>query len=256
MFRLFGDRDGLSPHLREKWGYVRFHHLILATDDFIVFLDNSLDVDWKSSPGWDEAHRNQRRQLDEILNRAAQLEAGDWDRSDVERTLSLKRQIGEAIARGLGGNIAQAKQMLDTAEEYRDNAILDFKRSRAIRGQVKIKDEWESYYKRWTAIHYTIGIGAVILSTLVASKPTWIGSALGSGEWLGIFAWLAAVFTGLLTFLSPEKKASKYSRAWSSLNSEITRYNADESYTVNDVLEAYNKGQNVIFETSDTGRRR
>lgn len=242
------DRNELSPHLRETWGYIRAHHLILATPDFIVYLDKTLDVDWKSTPAWDTAHKDQRKQLDEVLNRAAELETGDWDRSDVDITLSLKRQIGEAIARGLNGNIPQARQMLDKAEAYRARVTNDFRRNKAIKDQVKIKDEWRGYYRRWIAIHYTVGIGALFLSTLVASKPTWMG--LGE-QWIGAFAWLAAVFTGLLTFLKPEKKAGKYSRAWSILNSQITLYNSDTEYTVSDVLKACNKGENIIFETSE-----
>lgn len=146
--------------------------------------------------------------------------------------------------------------MLDKADTYRAGAIRSFKRSRAIRDQVQIKNEWQNCYKRWTVVHYAIGVGAVVLSTLVASKPTWISSVPGTADhWISIFAWLAAVFTGLLTFLTPEKKASKYSRAWSTLNSEITRYNADDEYTINDVLEAYDKGESIIFET-ETGKRR
>ena len=47
-------------------------------------------------------------------------------------------------------------------------------------------------------MHYAIGIAALILSTLVASKPTWIGA---SGSGISLLAWLVAVFTGLLTFL-------------------------------------------------------
>lgn len=253
MFGRWINRSELSPHLRETWGYIRVHHLILATPDFIVFLDRALDVEWKSTPTWDTAHKDQRKQLDEVLNRAAELEAGEWDRSDNDTTLNLKRQIGEAIARGLNGSIPQARQMLDKAEAFRANANKTFRRNKAISDQVKIKNEWRGYYQRWIVVHYTIGIGALVLSTLVASKPVGIGV---SEQWVGVFAWLAAVFTGLLTFLTPEKKASKYSRAWSTLNSEITRYNADAEYTVNDVLEAYNKGENIIFETSETGRRR
>jgi hypothetical protein len=121
------NRIGLSPHLRKTWGYVHAHHLILATPDFIVFLDRALDVDWKSSAGWDEAHKEQRKQLDEVLNRAAELETGEWDRCDAETTLSLKRQIGEAIARGLSGSIPQARQMLDKSEAYRASAMRRFK---------------------------------------------------------------------------------------------------------------------------------
>ena len=70
---------------------------------------------------------------------------------------------------------------------------------------------------------------------------------------VSLLAWLVATFTGLLTFLTPDKKADKYIRAWSILNSEVTRYNSDE---VDDVLGACQKGERIIFETASDDRRK
>jgi len=99
-------------------------------------------------------------------------------------------------------------------------------------------------------VQYGIGIGAILLSTLVASKPVWLDE-----RHISFFAWLVAAFTGLLTFLTPDKKADKYIRAWSVLNSEITRYHTDHSHTVEDVLDACRYGENVIHETLPPERR-
>jgi len=40
------------------------------------------------------------------------------------------------------------------------------------------------------------------------------------------------------------------------LNSQITRYNADDTYTVNDVLEACERGENIIFQDGTTSAKR
>jgi hypothetical protein len=237
----------------EDRGEGRIRYLILATTGFVVFLDDDLEIDWKSTTAWDDTHAHHRDQLSEVLTRAAELESGEWDGSDEQKTINLRRQIGEAIARGLEGNFVQANLMLNKADAYRTLMLNAARRKQAISTQFQINDEWRSCYKRWIAVHYTVGIAALILSTLVASRPVWIGF---NENGISLLAWLVAVLTGLLTFLTPDKKADKYLRAWSSLNSAITRYNADESYTVNDVLDAYHKGENVIFQTSGNERRR
>jgi hypothetical protein len=247
--RLVGSKTELSPEMRELWGYITtVHYLILATPGFIVFLDEALEIDWKTTQDHDAKRANEREQRNMILTRAAELESGDWD-GDRQQTLNLKRQIAEAIARAFEGNFAQADQMLAKASSYR----ISMRRRQAINTQAQIKEEWRSSYRRWISLHYVIGILALVLSTLVASKPSWIGAG---DNGIGILSWLVAVFTGLLTFLTPGKKADKYLRAWSVLNTEITRYNADESYTVNDVLEACQRGENIIFEIPAIEKRR
>ncbi len=241
----------LSPYLRDIWGFVQFRYLILAKEGFIVFIDDDLEVDWKSTPDWDEARVEGRSNFNSILNRVATIESGDWDGHDNQKTLKFKRQVGEAVARGLDGNFEGAMEMLDKAEEYRKNTLAAMRRREAVRDQVNLKDAWRRYSTGWTTVHYTIGISAILLSTLVASKPVWLSEAQVS-----FVAWLVAAFTGLLTFLTPDKKADKYVRAWSVLNGEIARYNATESHTVEDVLDACRHGESIVYETSSQERKK
>jgi hypothetical protein len=243
----------LSPKMTELWGYLTIRFLVLATDRFIVFIDDQLEVDWKTTQDWDCEQLKERGKHSAILNRAAAIEAADWDSSDEQKTLSLRRQIGEAIARCLDHDYANAEQMLDQAQSYRTGVLSAMRRKQAIEEQVQIKNVWKNCYDRWTVVHYVIGMTALLFSTLVASKPALLGA---TDSVFSFFAWLAALFTGILTFLTPDKKAGKYGRAWSVLNSQITRYNADETYTVNDVLEAYNQGESVISESAAPGQRR
>jgi hypothetical protein len=244
-------RSELSPRLRDIWGFVRVRYLVLATEGYIVFIDDDLEVDWKSTTAWDEKHVEGRGNFNAILNRAASIESADWDGSDDKKTIKFKRQIGEAIARGLDGNFQSAMEMLDRTEEYRKGMLAAARRREAIKDQVSLRDSWRRCFRGWTAVHYAIGISAILLSTLVASKPIWLGE-----NQISFVAWLVAAFTALLTFLAPDKKADKYVRAWSALNSEVTRYNTDQGHTVEDVLEACRDGENIIHETSPREKRR
>ena len=246
-------RTELSPDLEQLWGFVSIRYLVHATLGYIVYLDHELDVDWKSTDDWDKLQKQERVKLNAILNRATEIESAEWDRSDEERTIKFRRQIGEGIARGLDGDFAQADKMLDKAEEYRINVQRAAQRKKAIADQVKIKDEWRDYYRRWTTTHYIIGVGALLSSTLVASHPTWVGF---NESGISFLAWLVAVFTGLLTFLTPGKRADRYRRAWSVINAQIIRYNADQTCTTNDVLDGYLKGENILSETEEPAARR
>jgi hypothetical protein len=242
----------LSPELEKLWGFIAPRHLVLATEGFIVWIDEELEIDWKSRPEWDAKNGDQLRVQSAILNRASALEAGEWDHSDEKRTLNLKRQIAEGIARYLSCEFVQAQQMLDKAEEYRAGILKTSRRTQAIEEQVEIKDSWKRNHKRWNWLHYGAGCAALLFSTLVAAQPAALGMTDSSRS---LFAWLAAFMTALLTFLTPDKKADKFLRAWSILNSEITIYKYDESHTVNDVLEAYHRGESIIFENATTPQR-
>ncbi|MEX2036015.1 MAG: hypothetical protein WEA28_12560 [Xanthobacteraceae bacterium] len=240
-------RPNLSPHLEKVWGFVPINHLILATTDFVVFIDDALAVDWKTSPDWDRENPKEREKYSAILNRARALESDDWDDSDEQQTLNLRLRIGEAIARCFEGDYKNAEQMLDKAEAYR----VSTRRKQAIQDHVKIRDDWRKYYRLWSVVHYAIGLAAVLCSTLVAARPTLLGF---TENVVTLFAWLVAALTGILTLLTPDKKADKYMRAWSILNTQIIRYNSDEDYTLDDVLEAYHRGENIIFETNERTR--
>jgi hypothetical protein len=244
-------RAPLSPSLEQVWGFLNFPHLVSATPDYIVYLDDVLDVEWKTAGAWDKANPTDLQKHNAVFNRATTLEYGDWDGTDNATKLNFKRQIGDAIARCLAGDYISAQQMLDNAEKYKNE--VSGRRLLAIHEQIAIKDEWRFCFRRWNFLHYAIGVAALSLSTLVASKP----EVLGLGDALyRLLAWLVAFLTGLLTLLTPDKMAGKYNSAWSLLSSQITRYKADKSYTVNDVLDAYQQGQDIITGTSVRAKRK
>jgi hypothetical protein len=240
----------LSPHLQEIWGFVRFKFLVLATDDFIVFIDDELDIDWKTRPEYDESNKDHRNNVSKILNQAAALEAADWDTSNVKKTIYFKRQIGEAIARAFEGRFDQAQEMLGFAETRRLEELE--RRIGAIHDHIKVKEQWLKCRKLWTALHYLIGILAIAFSSIAASKTDALGLSPTVVAWC---AWLTVLCTALLTFLSAERKSNKYARAWSILNNQIARYKADYQIQLKDVLEAYTQGENIIFESDANAPR-
>lgn len=242
-------RKGLSPHLTDVWESVDYRHLILATADFIVFIDNELDVDWKTTDSYDEVNKKNDAECARIINRAATLEAADRDNSNDKRTLNFKRQIGEAIARALEGHFDKADEMLQVVEECHSKELQS--RNEAIVDHIKVKDRWKMSRQIWTVSHYSLGIAALVFSSLSASKT----AALGLNETVTAWcSWLTVIFTAMLTFLSPERKSIRYARAWSLLNNQIARYKADYQVQLKDVIDSYNQGESIIFET-DANRK-
>jgi hypothetical protein len=240
----------MSPDIDEVWGFIKPFFLVRATIDFIVWIDEDLDVDWKTKTAWDEA-THERDKRNAILSRGGAIEASDWDRSDRQRTLQFKRYIAEAYAACFEHDFENGQLLLDKAEEYRSGMLV--RRQTAIKDQISIRDGWKKCHNIWIVSHYVIGIAALIGSTLIAARATEFGI---NNAILAAVAWLVAVLTGLLTFLSPEKKADRYLRAWAILNAEITRYDADYACTINDVLDACQREQNIIFDHAGAiGRR-
>jgi hypothetical protein len=239
----------LSPHLTDVWDFVEYRHLILATSTFIVFIDEDLDVDWKTTDKFDHDNAENNAQCARIINRAAILEAADRDSSNEKRTINFKRQIGEAIARAFEGHFDKADEMLQVVEKCHSDELQ--LRKEAIVEQIKVKDHWQRSRKIWTIAHYSLGIAALIFSSLSASRTTALGLSETIAAWC---SWLTVIFTAMLTFLSPERKSNRYARAWSLLNNQITRYRADYEVQLKDVIDSYNQGEAIIFET-DTNRR-
>lgn len=100
------------------WPGINVHYLVLATDDFIVFVDPELDVDWATSSKFDEqgyldpvAHNN-------VLNRTALLESLPTYDLNPKIRLSYKRMLGEAIARSLRHDYLNAGTILDESETF------------------------------------------------------------------------------------------------------------------------------------------
>jgi hypothetical protein len=239
----------LSPELSDIWDFVTYRYLILATPDFIVFIDDEPDVDWKTTTKYDRDNQENDAQCARIINHAAALEAADRDNSSDKQTLNFKRQIGEVIARAFEGHFDKADEMLQVAEQCRLDELQ--RRKDAIAEQIKVKDHWLKFRKIWTVIHYAIGIAALVVSSLAASKAEALGLNATITAW---FSWLTVICTAVLTFPSPERKSNKYARAWSVLNNQIALYQADYQIQLKDVIDSYNQGENILFDT-DTYRK-
>jgi hypothetical protein len=116
----------------------------------------------------------------------------------------------------------------------RDNDIAD---------QIAVMKFWCGYMFFMYGLHYILGIAAVILSVTVASKPFKVADGSNTYE---ILAWALAAVTGVISFINPERVADRYQQAYRVLNIEITRFRSDQSYTVNHVLKAYERGEDII----------
>jgi hypothetical protein len=244
-------KQPLSPDIDKVWGFVDHRFLVMATNEFIVFIDDELCVDWKTTNEYDLVHAQNHTSITRVLNRAAAIEGAEWDSSNEQKTLHFKRQIAEAIARAFEGNFDQADEMLQSADQYRTAELL--KRTQAISEQVKVKNRWFHCHQKWTVVHYGVGGAALLFSSLAASKAETLGLNTVITAWC---SWLTVLFTALLTFLSPERKSNKYARAWSILNNQITKYNSDHKCRLDDVLDAYQQGESIIFETDSMATAR
>ncbi len=99
-----------------QWPACDVHYLILSAEDFIVFLDKDLDVDWSTTKQWVDPGGD----LGEILIRAAAVECVPNDHQKANIRLNFKRMIGEGVARALEGECETAKKILDQAQLYID----------------------------------------------------------------------------------------------------------------------------------------
>jgi hypothetical protein len=105
-----------------------------------------------------------------------------------------------------------------------------------------IASSWENYFRWWNRIHWTFGILAIMLSTLVAAKPQWL---LDHDD--GTTAWLMALTTGLSTMFGAAQRGGAYRTAWSILRVSILQYKETNStVTLSDVADAYARGEAII----------
>ena len=60
---------------------------------------------------------------------------------------------------------------------------------------------------------------------------------------------MVVVLAAVIGFLKPEDKASRYRQAWSLLQTQLSRFRFDQTYTLNDVIRAYEQGESIIHQT-------
>ena len=104
----------------KKWQHVlpELEVLIHATEDFIVFLDTELDVDWETTPEYDAKGHRDNAQFNRVRNHVALLETTPCAELPLGMKEQFKRLVAEGLDRGLEHDYAAAQGILNTASEY------------------------------------------------------------------------------------------------------------------------------------------
>jgi CRP-like cAMP-binding protein len=104
---------------------------------------------------------------------------------------------------------------------------------------------WRRLSTALSAVHYTMGSLALALAATVSAKVDIPGVSHDQ------LAWLAAIMTGLLAFLSPEGRAIRARQGWAVLNAALARARADPSAGIEDVIQAHRQGEAIISKIKD-----
>jgi hypothetical protein len=116
-----------------------------------------------------------------------------------------------------------------------------------IKDQLNVLRFWRAYMFVMYGLHYFLGLTAVTLSVSVASKRF-----SGEPAIVDTLSLILAVVTAWIVFITPERIAERYQRAYQLLSVAITKYLADTSFTVTDVTQAYEAGEAVIHQKRAT----
>lgn len=104
--------------LMEKWKHIEYEHLVLATEEFIVFVDKAIDVDWETNDVFDKREVEDSCRRNAIINHVAVVECVPCYHLPKQLRLSFKRLLGEALARGLSDDYENAEKMVAMAETF------------------------------------------------------------------------------------------------------------------------------------------
>ncbi|MGB8365574.1 MAG: hypothetical protein ACLQUZ_05045 [Rhizomicrobium sp.] len=100
------------------WPHCAVKYLVLSTEQFIVFLDADLDVDWTTSKAYDEKGHQDAQKHHAVMNEEALLEATPCEGISIPIKIHFKRLLGEAVARSLDHDYKGAEAMLASAARY------------------------------------------------------------------------------------------------------------------------------------------
>lgn len=99
---------------------IKYRHLVLQTNDFIVFIDCEIDIDWKTTDDYDNRKKEEydAQRYHEVMNHAAEVECIANNHLEESKRINFKRMIGEAICRNFEFDYENAEKMLNKAENY------------------------------------------------------------------------------------------------------------------------------------------
>ncbi len=107
-FMLFCEGD-IEPTLNKE-----IITLIMKTEDFIVYLDKDLFVEWSVNNKYPKYHED----FDSVMNRMAHLETLSMTLLTGSHLEPFRMLLGESVARVLDQNGEEANCILDEAEKY------------------------------------------------------------------------------------------------------------------------------------------
>ena len=89
----------------EQWPGLPINYLIVASDDYIVFLDYENDIDWKTSDEFDakELTPEEKNKYFAVKNEIDSAETIAINHIDDKVVIAFKRQLGEALVRVFEG---------------------------------------------------------------------------------------------------------------------------------------------------------
>lgn len=108
----------MIPEYKSRWPDVEVNYLVISTDDYIVCLDDELDVDWKTSDEYDKNGHNDEVEFNKILNNVALFEGRPQHHLNSENKKSFRRMLGESVARALAHDYKSAESILEQAQEF------------------------------------------------------------------------------------------------------------------------------------------
>jgi len=113
----------MTKDLREyekNWPGLPIKYLVLSTEEFIVFLDDVYDLDWKTTVDFEnrELSVEDKKNFNSVCNEIAYLESIPLDDLKEKTIINYKRQIGEALVRNFRNDYYNAHKMLELAKDY------------------------------------------------------------------------------------------------------------------------------------------
>jgi hypothetical protein len=110
------DRSNSAPTKVEygPWGDRPIKYMIYWTDDYVVYINEKVDIDFE----FDELEHPNIFELNRLLNEATILETSVTDELDENNRIRCKTLIGEVIACAIEGDYENAKAMLVSAGAF------------------------------------------------------------------------------------------------------------------------------------------
>lgn len=145
----------------------------------------------------------------------------------------------------LGTRLSEtAKEFLkDCAKEYKVTLRLAKEERYPPERLTVLRDAWFWYMKSWRVFHYSLGLGGTVCATAVAAQPALLREV---PYLIDSLAWFSAVCIGVLTAFRPHSRANAYAASWRILNDACNRYALDSNFTMESLLDAATKGEQLI----------